>query len=119
MMISLDSVLSSISLVMACVGVGVIVLGAFTSVAGFLWGLFRKSDLASAQKINLMRMSLGRSIVLGLEFIVAADVVKTVITPDYYSLGILASLTGIRTILSYFINQEIQSLSSTERAQIR
>lgn len=115
----LDSVLSSISLVMSCIGVGVIVLGAFAAVAGFLLGLFRRATIASDQKINLMRMSLGRSIVLGLEFIVAADVIKTVITPDYYSLGILASLTGIRTILSYFINLEIQTLSSTERAQIR
>lgn len=118
-MTTLDSVLSTISLVMACVGVGVIVAGAFGSLVAFFVGLFRKSSLATTQKINLMRMSLGRSIVLGLEFIVAADVVKTVITPDYYALGILASLTGIRTILSYFINQEIQSLSSTERAQIR
>lgn len=118
-MLSLDAVLSSVSLVMACVGVGVIILGAITSVVGFLLGLFRRSNLEAVQKVNLMRMSLGRSIVLGLEFIVAADVVKTVITPDYYSLGILASLTGIRTILSYFINQEIQSLSTTERSQIR
>ncbi len=115
----LDTVLSSISLVMACVGVGVIVLGAITAVVGFLLGIFRRSDTAASQKVNLMRMSLGRSIVLGLEFIVAADVVKTVITPDYYALGILASLTVIRTILSYFINLEIQSLSITERAQIR
>lgn len=116
---TLDSALSSISLVIACVGVGVIVIGAITAVLGFLIGTFHRSTTASAQKVNLMRMSLGRSIVLGLEFIVAADVVKTVITPDYYSLGILASLTGIRTILSYFINQEIQSLSTSERAQIR
>lgn len=116
---ALDSVLSSISLVISCIGVGVIVLGAFAAVLGFLLGFFRGSGIASVQKVNLMRMSLGRSIVLGLEFIVAADVIKTVITPDYYSLGILASLTGIRTILSYFINQEIQTLSSTERAQIR
>lgn len=116
---TLDSALSSISLVIACVGVGVIVFGALTAVLGFLIGIFRSATTASAQKVNLMRMSLGRSIVLGLEFIVAADVVKTVITPDYYSLGILASLTGIRTILSYFINQEIQSLSTSERAQIR
>lgn len=116
---TLDQILSSISLIMSCIGVGVIVLGALAAVLGFVLGLFRGSDTASVQKVNLMRMSLGRSIVLGLEFIVAADVVKTVITPDYYSLGILASLTGIRTILSYFINQEIQSLSTADRAQIR
>lgn len=116
---TLDQILSFISLVMSCIGVGVIVLGAFAAVVGFLFGIFRRSIISSDQKVNLMRMSLGRSIVLGLEFIVAADVVKTVITPDYYALGILASLTVIRTILSYFINQEIQSLSSTERAQIR
>lgn len=116
---TLDQILSSISLVMSCIGVGVIVLGAFAAVIGFLMGIFRGSTTASVQKVNLMRMSMGRSIVLGLEFIVAADVVKTVITPDYYALGILASLTVIRTILSYFINLEIQSLSITERAQIR
>ena len=53
--------------------------------------------------LDLIRLDLGRTIVLGLEFIVASDVIETTTTPDYYALGILSILVVIRTFLSYFL----------------
>jgi uncharacterized membrane protein len=40
--------------------------------------------------INQIRLRLGRVLTLGLEFIVAADLIGTTTTPDYYSVGIVA-----------------------------
>ena len=51
---------------------------------------------------------------LGLEFIVAADLIGTTTAPDYYSVGIVASIVLIRTVLSYTLNKEITSLSKIE-----
>lgn len=104
-------ILSVVSNTIAAVGVVVIALGALISLLGYLRSFFQ---IESGQAINLMRTEIGRSILLGLEFIVAADVIKTIVTPDYYSLGILAGLTAIRVVLSYFLNQEIQSTLKTK-----
>ena len=48
------------------------------------------------------RQRLGRSILLGLELLVAADIIKTVaITPTFESVGVLALIVVVRTFLSW------------------
>ncbi len=60
--------------------------------------------------IDAIRCQLGLHIVLGLEFILASDVIMTIVLPDYYNLGILAILVAIRTVLNYFLGKEIEQL---------
>ncbi len=74
----------------------------------FIKGRLAKHD----PSINLIRLNLGRVLVLGLEFIVAADLIGTTTTPDYYAVGILAIIVVIRTVLSFTINRELMSLSA-------
>ena len=51
----------------------------------------------------------GRAILLGLELLVAADIIGTVaITPSFESLGILALIVLIRTFLSFSLEVEIE-----------
>lgn len=61
--------------------------------------------------INDVRLNLGRTLLLGLECIVAADLIGSTTTPDYYSVGLLAIIVVVRTVLSFSINREIMSLS--------
>lgn len=49
---------------------------------------------------------------MGLEFIVAADLIGTTTTPDYYALGILAIIVAIRTVLSFTLNRELMALNA-------
>jgi uncharacterized membrane protein len=54
------------------------------------------------------RRLLGRSILLGLEFLVAADIIRTVaVTPTFRSVGVLAVIVLIRTFLSFSLELEI------------
>ena len=54
------------------------------------------------------RRLLGRSILLGLEFLVAADIIRTVaVTPTFRSVGVLAVIVLIRTFLSFALELEI------------
>ena len=54
------------------------------------------------------RQSLGRSILLGLELLVAADIVRTVaIAPTLESVAVLAGIVLIRTVLSFTLEVEI------------
>jgi len=68
---------------------------------------------------NAIRLQFGNSIILGLEFMVGADIVGSLVEPDYYNLGLLGILVLIRTILSYFLNIELESLSPQQREAVK
>ena len=88
-------------------GIAIIVLGAFGSLGAFALGFVRRRG-ASEALIDDFRSNLGRSILLGLEFLVAADIVSTVaIEPTLDSLAVLAGIVLIRTFLSFSLEVEI------------
>ncbi|PND59011.1 hypothetical protein CRM90_06190 [Mycobacterium sp. ENV421] len=83
-------------------GVAVIAIGALLSATGVLRRL-RTKDAYRA-----FRQQLGRSILLGLELLVAADIIRTVaVTPDARSVAVLAGIVLIRTFLSFSLELEI------------
>ncbi len=86
------------------VGMTIIALGAVRCVGKYLVGFFDKNPNISNDQ---MRLELGKSIVLAVEFMLAADILKTIITPDYYQIGMLGALVIIRTVLTYFLNLEL------------
>jgi uncharacterized membrane protein len=86
------------------VGVGVIVVGglAATVSAG------RSARRHRPAVYRSFRQQLGRSILLGLELLVAADIIRTVaVTPTLGSVGVLAGIVLIRTFLSFSLELEI------------
>ncbi len=88
------------------VGVACIVLGAALSSWIALDSWRRRSG---ARIYEPYRRNLGRSILLGLEFLVAADIIKTVaVTPTFTSVGVLAIIVLIRTFLSWSLQLEIE-----------
>ena len=56
-----------------------------------------------------LRQRLGRAIVLGLEFLVAADILRTVrAVPTLYEVGVLGAIVVIRTVLSFSLEVELE-----------
>jgi len=49
-------------------------------------------------------------LLLGLEFLIASDILKTVLEPTLNELAILGGIVVLRTILSVFLNREIKDL---------
>jgi len=89
------------------VGTAIIVVGAFGTLAAFLIGLAKGTD-GRATLVADFRSGLGRSILLGLEFLVAADIINTVaVEPTIESLLVLAGIVLIRTFLSFSLEVEI------------
>ncbi len=89
------------------VGTAIIVFGAFGTLAAFLIGLI-KGTTSRATLVADFRSGLGRSILLGLEFLVAADIINTVaVEPTIESLFVLAGIILIRTFLSFSLEVEI------------
>ena len=60
---------------------------------------------------ELMRHHFGSYILLGLEFLIAADIVHTITQPGLEELAALGAIVAIRTILSYFLNREMETHS--------
>jgi uncharacterized membrane protein len=92
-------------------GVAVMVIGAMVSIPLALRGHQPRSLPAGAERLStyrLYRQLLGRSILLGLELLVAADIIRTVaVTPTFESVGVLAIIVLIRTFLSFSLELEI------------
>jgi uncharacterized membrane protein len=89
------------------VGTAIMVVGAFGTLGAFLIGL-AKSATSGETLVANFRSGLGRSILLGLEFLVAADIINTVaVEPTIESLLVLAGIVLIRTFLSFSLEVEI------------
>ncbi|CRK52848.1 conserved membrane hypothetical protein [Rhodococcus sp. RD6.2] len=100
-----ESVISNVGSAVDIVGVAVIVVGA--AVASWI-ALSTIRSRPGASVYTPYRRNLGRSILLGLEFLVAADIIKTVaVTPTFESVGVLALIVLIRTFLSWSLQLEI------------
>ena len=54
-----------------------------------------------------LRHQMGSYLLLGLEFLIAADIVVTIANPTLIDVAILGSIVLIRTLISYFLEQEI------------
>ena len=92
-------------------GVLMEMLGVFAIVAGGLFAGARFLAQARNQGEKAyagFRSGLGRAILLGLELLVAADIIRTVaVEPSFTSVGVLALVVIIRTFLSFSLEVEI------------
>jgi uncharacterized membrane protein len=95
-------------------GVLVIFIGVIIALTRYIQYMFATVKKHNKTDINKIRLNLGLVLTLGLEFIVAADLIGTTTAPDYYSIGILASIVLIRTVLSFTLNREIDSIRMIE-----
>jgi uncharacterized membrane protein len=99
------------------VGTAIIVVGSFAALLSFLLRLLRH-DAPREQLFAQVRSDLGRSILLGLEFLVAADIINTVaVEPTINSLVVLAGIVLIRTFLSFSLEVEIEGHWPWQKAQ--
>lgn len=92
-------------------GVLIILSGVVLAIYQYTSHYVRGQISSEGSAINTIRATLSRTLILGLEFIIAADLIGTTTAPDYYTVGILAIIVVIRTVLSYTLNKELMALS--------
>jgi uncharacterized membrane protein len=68
--------------------------------------LFLRRGLQQKVKVDV-RLSLGRWLALGLEFALAADILRTAVAPTWRDIGQLAAIAVLRTGLNYSLEREI------------
>ena len=94
---------------------GIGILGVLVIVFGVLSGLFRfvRAEFEAARGSDVeaerkqLRYVLGYYLLLGLEFLIAADIIDTLMKPSTQDLLTLGAIVAIRTVISYSLNSEL------------
>jgi uncharacterized membrane protein len=100
--------LHQVSFAIGVLGVGVIVLGVLGGLVRFV-----RSEFAAARGRAVdadrrqLRHLLGYYLLLGLEFLIAADIIDTLMKPNVQDLLILGAIVAIRTVISFSLNSEL------------
>lgn len=91
-------------------GTGVAAIVAGVIVATVLYaGSLRGAGETAADSYRRYRQRIGRAILLGLEILVAADIIRTVaVSPSFRSVGVLAVIVAVRTFLSFTLELELE-----------
>lgn len=113
----LDALARTAAGIMDVAGTGVIVLGAVAAVARYIAATAQMRK-RGPPPLEPIRGTLGRAILLGLEFLVAADIIRTVaIEPTLRSVAVLGLVVAIRTFLSFSLGIELTGELPWRRSQ--
>ncbi|MCC8361538.1 DUF1622 domain-containing protein [Lysobacter sp. A6] len=96
-----------IALALEAISVLMIAIGALEALAKILIPLFRHD--ASQGTRRAAWLGLARWLLLGLEFMLAADIVRTAIAPTWDDIGMLGAIALIRTFLNYFLERDLEN----------
>jgi uncharacterized membrane protein len=96
-----------IALALEAISVLMIAIGAVEALVRIIAPLLR--NMASQGRRRAAWLSLARWLLLGLEFMLAADIVRTAIAPTWDDIGKLASIAVIRTFLNLFLERDLDA----------
>lgn len=109
----MEAFAANIAQVFEGVGIAFDIFGVLVICIGVLVATVRYGRLIVARQTDRaqyhrFKVEIGLALLLGLEILVAADIIKTVaLEPNFTSLGVLAALVVIRTFLSWTLVLEI------------
>lgn len=70
-------------------------------------------------EVEMIRLRLGRWLTLAIEFELAADILRTAVTPTWNDIGQLAAIVVLRTVLNYFLQREVGKAESRGKLESR
>lgn len=100
--------LESIAVIIDLIGIAIILYGFVISLISFVRAeIARFGDVDAILACQSVRLQLGTYILLGIEFMIASDIVHTVISREIDALIFVAALVVIRTAISFFLGREL------------
>ena len=114
-MTSIHALLEPVTLLLEVAGVAAILVATLIATFTFVRALRRDGATTAYEQY---RANLGRGILLGLEFLVGADIIATVTAPlTWESVGLLGAIVVIRTLLSFSLETEIEGVAPWRRRE--
>jgi uncharacterized membrane protein len=102
-------VIDFIAIGIGLIGAAIIIWGVLKTAVEFI--VFEARSLlkdATCRQRESIRIKLGSYLLIGLEFLIAADVIQTVRNPELTEIAMLGAIVAIRTVISFFLNREIE-----------
>ena len=113
-MTSIQELLGPVALLLEIAGVAAILIATMLATFTYVRALRRREQRA----FEHYRANLGRGILLGIEFLVGADIIATVTAPlTWESVGLLGGIVLIRTFLSFSLETEIEGVVPWRRRE--
>jgi uncharacterized membrane protein len=110
-----EETVSDVVKVVEAVGAGIMILGGLGALVAFVPRALREK---TPDSYEALRRNLGRSILLGLEVLIVADIVRTIIVdPTLESVAVLGVIVLIRIVLSFSLEVEIDGAWPWNRAR--
>ncbi len=118
-MLSAEGVLGQVGDALEWLALGIDLIGVVIVLFGFAVSLINlirclargvglTKDMSDLQHV---RLQLGRYILVGIEFMIASDIIHTVVTRELTDLAFVAALVAIRTAISFFLGKELVEAS--------
>lgn len=114
----LHTFLNIIATIISVISLLIVAYGVFVGFVAFLRNEIKRfNGTYTVNNIRQLRADFGSYLLLGLEFLIASDILKTVVDPSLDELAILGGVVVVRTILSVFLNKEIKELAEDENSK--
>ena len=107
------TILNLLATIISVISLLIVTYGALIAFIAFTINeLKRFTGKYTSINIRRLRATFGTYLLLGLEFLIASDILKTVLEPTLNELAILGGIVVLRTVLSVFLNKEIKELEA-------
>jgi uncharacterized membrane protein len=112
--VAYEHTIADISRGVELAGIGVLIVGGTYSLTKFATAAWRRATAAYDE----LRSTLGRSILIGLEILVGADIIRTIaVSPSFTSVGVLGLVVVVRTFVSFSLEAELEGQWPWRRRQ--
>lgn len=108
----IDRLSAHLALTLEVIAALLIVRGAVEAAARTLFSFGKSTSFAARREAWI---HFARWLLMGLEFELAADIIRTAISPTWDDVGQLAAIAGIRTFLGVFLERDIREVEESAR----
>jgi uncharacterized membrane protein len=113
-------IFDDIALAVSIAGSVIIIWSVLITIVRFSWAEFSKfrEKNTTHHDMENIRISFGGYLLLGLDFMLAADIIHTIHNPELKELYVLALIVAIRSVISFFLTKEIQESKAVGKGKV-
>jgi len=105
------NILGHVTEVVELVGVAILLIGFAESLLMLVKARFSRDAAGTFEgRMAKVRMRLGTYLMLGLEFMIAGDIIMTITRPTRDEMILVAMLVAIRSAIGYFLGKELHQV---------
>ncbi|MFT8342564.1 MAG: DUF1622 domain-containing protein [Clostridium beijerinckii] len=113
--LDIKKILEILIMVLQGLSITIIVWGVFLCLINFIKLEISTSNRSNiVKKITSAKNYLGSYILLGLEILISADIIDSILNPTMHDILRLAAIVIIRTVISYFLNKEMKATENNQ-----